>query len=75
LWSSLEAHIISSKSENKDTQKEELGAMTQSTGYFSQKQAQTTQIKSSSKSALFCVTLCILDLLESHESATSSDTN
>jgi hypothetical protein len=32
LWSSPEAHTISSKSENKDTQEEELGAMTQSTG-------------------------------------------
>jgi hypothetical protein len=31
LWSSPEAHIVSSKSENKDTQEEELGAMTQST--------------------------------------------
>jgi hypothetical protein len=33
LWSSPEAHTISSKFENKDTQEEELGAMTQSTGY------------------------------------------
>jgi hypothetical protein len=59
LWSSPDANSITSISKDKDTQEKELGAILKAPVMISWKQAQSTQTKVVSKSALFSVSLWI----------------